>query len=305
MPVGNGAPGNAPPEILIIIDEGAEVLGLGGGQMTDDAREAREALDAIMRLARDAAVNIVFSGLRATSDVADPAFKAGTSVRIGMRVTDQQELAYGFGDWKLDPAEIPYQGSGFICTGHESDIQVFKAYFLDPQTMERAGAVCTPWRPYLDARGVQVGGATYANRWRRTAHDIFEDPRPGIAQYGGFAPPAGGQPNPAGTATAVMERPADDTGEPFVYGGGTVAQAVSAPTGGDGFEGMMNTAKRLRDAERAAADAAANGSTTPDQTPPPAGGGEGRPQPGKPEPDFGEETAQETFDAEFARLAQQ
>lgn len=287
MPIGNGGPGQPPPEILIIIDEGAEVLGIGGGQITDDGRAARVAVDSIMRLARDAAVNIIFSGLRATSDVADPAFLHGTAVRIGMRVSDQQELAYGFGDWKLDPNEIPHQGSGFIKTSHDSDIQVFKAYFLDPNRMRDIGLACTPWRPYLDEQGVQVGGWLYADRWRRTAHKIFSKPRPEVANYGGLARPAGAAPTgPAGpalaggtgTGTAVLDR--DDV----------AARGALPPTGGDSFEDLLNSARQHSDRE-------------PDDLPaPPPAGSEG----GGASDDGvdGEEKSQADYDAEFKLMAE-
>lgn len=174
MPVGTGEPGAAPPEILIVIDEGATVLGMGGGEVTEAAKQAKHNLNQIMDLARDAAVNIVFSGLRATADVADTAFKAGTSIRIGMRVTDAAELAHGFGRYDLNPADIPEQGSGFICCGHDAnEVQVFKAYFLDPKRNYDVGLTTTPWRPYMDQRGLQVGGAQYANRWRRSAPRLW------------------------------------------------------------------------------------------------------------------------------------
>jgi S-DNA-T family DNA segregation ATPase FtsK/SpoIIIE len=219
MPIGNGMADQPPPEILIVMDEGAEVMGSNSKkQGTDVAREAESTLRSIMDLARDAAVNIVFSGLRATADVVDPAFKAGTSIRIGMRVSDGPELAYLFDTYDLDPKDIPEQGSGFICTGYDqSQIQVFKSYFLDPARMEEIGEEVTPWRPYLDARGLQIAGPRYANRWRRTARHIWEDAGDDLVNYGAgpvtdadrSAAASSGQPAaaPAGTAIAVLDRP--------------------------------------------------------------------------------------------------
>lgn len=294
MPIGNGGPNQPPPEILIIIDEGAEVLGLGGDLTTDDARAARDAMDAIMRLARDAAINIVFSGLRATADVADTAFKAGTAVRAGMRVTDGAELAFGFGDYTLDPDEIQYQGAGFIRTGHGEDIKVFKSFYLDPQRMDEAGETCTPWRPYLDERGIQVGGTVYANRWRRTARKIWDDHRPDLLDsVGGVTttpaqpagPPADGQQH---TAVAVMD-----------HDNGSFAGAGCAPPpdagDGDGFAALMAAASRLRrpDVPPPAAPPTAQASTAPA-----AGGGE---DPTGPEDDD-EAKAQEEWNRRFADL---
>lgn len=254
MPIGNGGPGQAPPEVLIVIDEGATVLGLGGGnQMTDEGRAARESLNQIMDLARDAAINIVFSGLRATSDVADTAFMRGTSVRIGMRVTDDAELAHGFGDWKLSGKQIPYPGSGYIRCGHDDgdggdDIQVFKAYYLDPKRMDGIGEQVTPWRPYLDERSLRTAGITYANRWRRTARLLWDDPPPEVANYGSRPEQAHGRvidgevvppTKPAGTATAVAN-PLNDL----------KAAGLSRPTGGS-FDDLMAQAKAQENARKA------------------------------------------------------
>jgi hypothetical protein len=243
MPVGNGTEGQPPPEILIVIDEGKTIL--SPKNVDEDTRAAQAALMEIMDLARDAAVNIVFSGLRATADVADPAFKAGTAIRIGMRVRDSQELAYGFGDYNLDPDEAPYQGSGFVCVGYEeSSIQVFKAYYLSPHRIEVIGQKVTEWRPYLDARGLVVAGDIYADRWRRTAHRIWPDPPERVRFYGSSMTPSD-QPAthaaPASTATAVLDR--DDDFD--------ISAGLADPIGGDeGFDGMMRNANRNVDLER-------------------------------------------------------
>lgn len=286
MPVGNGEPGAPPPEILIIIDEGATVLGLGGNAGTDEGRAARQTMNQIMDLARDAAVNIVFSGLRATSDVADTAFMRGTSIRIGMRVTDDVELAHGFGDYSLSAREIPYPGSGYICCGHDSsEVVVFKAYFLDPKRMYDVGLTTTPWRPYLDQRGLQVAGPRYATRWRRTAHSIWADPRPEILEYGcgpAPAPAPGGQPAPApgGTVTAVMDRPADpDPGATRTRTGSFVP-----PPPGSSFEDMMRHVDRMNAAEKREKDQTGGGPVDPPTSTAPAGGGGGEGQRGQGQP---------------------
>lgn len=240
MPVGNGAAGQPPPEILIVIDEGATVLGIGGGQISDHAREARQVLSQIMDLARDAAVNIVFSGLRATADVADPGFKAGTAIRIGMRVTDDAELAYGFGDYTLSGSEVPYQGSGYILCGHEDAApQVFKAYYLAPKRMAAIGEQVTPWRPYLDARSAQVGGMGYATRWQRTARALWDRPAEHVLNYG-VGPDdsrrVGASAVPAATTTGTA---------PAVRPTHPADPSMIVPTEG-GFDELMRHARRMR-----------------------------------------------------------
>jgi hypothetical protein len=299
MPVGNGGPGQAPPEILIVIDEGAQVLGLGGGQMTDEGRAARSALNDIMDLARDAAVNIVFSGLRATSDVADTSFKAGTAIRIGMRVTDDAELAYGFGDYSLSSKEIPYPGSGFICCGHdESDVKVFKSYYLDPDRCEDIGEQTTAWRPYVDERGLKVGGSRYANRWRRTARYIWDDPRPEMVEYGAgpvresdrLAAAAAGEGTDGGGSVAVLDPPKSS---------GPNYRAATLPPEPGGWDQMMQAAKKARSSsDQQHGGQPPEPAPGPPAGPPPVEPPADPPAAAGPHPD-GETLAQEEFDRRF------
>ncbi len=180
-------------------------------------------------------------------EIARAAKDRGTSIRIGMRVKDSQELAYGFGDYNLDPDEAPYQGSGFVCVGfEESEIQVFKSYYLKPSRMRAIGLAVTEWRPYLDARGLAVAGVIYADRWRRTAGGIWPEPPDRVRFFGSSMTPsdqpATHAPAQAGTATAVLDRHTDDI---------DFAAGLADPIGGDeGFEGMMKNANRNIEQER-------------------------------------------------------
>lgn len=311
MPVGNGEPGNPPPEILIIIDEGATVLGVGGGEITEVAKQARHNLNQIMDLARDAAVNIVFSGLRATADVADTAFKAGTSIRIGMRVTDSAELAHGFGRYDLNPADIPEQGSGFICCGHdENEVTVFKAYYLDPARNYDVGVTTTPWRPYMDDRGLQVGGAKYANRWNRTAPRLWA---PGknmteqrISELGSYgAAPVSAQERTAAasaaTATEAPVRPAS----------GIDTHYFQPPTGDPNnlsYSEILEIARRSKEAFMAGMPAddvtlpGAGGPPPTDPPQPPAAGDDGGEEIGDPD-ELNPTATEEEWLAKFRDLA--
>jgi hypothetical protein len=313
MPVGNGETGNPPPEILIVIDEGATVLGMGGGEITEVAKQAKHNLNQIMDLARDAAVNIVFSGLRATADVADTAFKAGTSIRIGMRVTDPAELSHGFNRWDLNPADIPVQGSGFICCGHdENEVLVFKAYFLDPKRNYEVGETTTPWRPYMDERGMQVGGVKYANRWQRTAPQLW---KPGpklteqrldeLCEYGAVPVSKSDRSaatGAAGAATAVLDRTGPVSGIETHY--------HLPPTGkpGEGtFADVLEIARRAKEVYLTGqVPDKVPGSVDevpPDPPVPPTGGGDGPQEPAEPEGlDMDDDPAAE-FDRRFRDLA--
>lgn len=313
MPVGNGEPGAPPPEILIVIDEGATVLGFGGGQTSDVAKQVKHNLNQIMDLARDAAVNIVFSGLRATADVAEPAFKAGTSIRIGMRVTDPNELSYGFNRWNLNPADIPEQGSGFICCGHdENEVQVFKAYFLDPKRNYEVGEKTTPWRPYMDERGLQVGGSKYANRWQRTVPRLWtpgpnltDDRIDELCQYGAV-PVSAGDRSAAPTAGHAGEekvRPASGINTDYY-------RPTAGKPGEATFEEIMEIARRSREQASNGGDPGlpllmSREPSGPPPQGPPAGGGEPPMEPVDPEDPDTDDGIDREYEEKFRLLAAQ
>lgn len=186
------------PEIVIMIDEGAEAMGETAG-MSYEAKQVRAKLEAIVRVAGDSGVNIVFSGLAATGEVIDRLTLAQMAIRIGMRVTEGRELAYGFdSDYGLNPADIPYQGSGFVKASHEEGTRVFKAYLLEPDQMYEIAEVTADWRPELDDRGKELGGEMYARRWERTRHLLMDE-------HGNLLVDVNG----AATGTAVMDRPTE------------------------------------------------------------------------------------------------
>lgn len=163
------------PEIVIVIDEGAEIMGESTG-MSYEAKEVRGVLEKTVRTAGDSGVNIVFSGLAATQEVIDRMTLAQLAIRVGMRVTEARELAYGFdGDYGLNPADVPYQGSGFVKPDHESGTRVFKAFGINPPQMDEIAVATADWRPNLDERGKEIGGAIYARRWARTAHLLTDE----------------------------------------------------------------------------------------------------------------------------------
>jgi hypothetical protein len=163
------------PEIIIMIDEGAEAMGETAG-MSYDAKQVRGTLEKIVRTAGDSGVNVVFSGLAATMDVIDRMTLAQLAVRVGMRVTETRELAYGFdSNYDLNPADIPYQGSGFVKASHAEPTRVFKAYLLEPNQMAEIAIATESWRPPLDDRGRELGRTVYADRWVRTKHLLADE----------------------------------------------------------------------------------------------------------------------------------
>lgn len=206
------------PQIVIIIDEGAEAMGTMAGPLAD---EVRESLEKLQRTAGDSGFNQVFSLLRATSDVANPAVKKQAPIRVSMRVSDSEELAYLFGDYKMTPEDAPHQGSGFILTDLTEPVRAFKGYNLDQVMMDEIAVRVSDWRPWMDPRGRQKGGRAYRDRWVRTQRlllnvegrlnpnlnlDVDADaPAELPAAANAPAVPVQGPATPAGTATTVLD----------------------------------------------------------------------------------------------------
>ncbi|HEY8506401.1 MAG TPA: hypothetical protein VIL46_17590, partial [Gemmataceae bacterium] len=97
------------PEIVVMVDEGAEAL----SPMSRDrqAQALRAMLEELQRIGRNEAVNVVVSSLRATQDMISPNVRKQAAVRIGMYVQDEEELAYLYG-WNkgLSAADLPGPG---------------------------------------------------------------------------------------------------------------------------------------------------------------------------------------------------
>lgn len=222
------------PEIIIMIDEGRQIMG-ESTTMTWEAKQVRGILEDIVAVGGDSGVNVVFSGLNATQGVIDREILSHLAIRVGMRVTEGRELAYGFdADYTLNPADIPYQGAGFVKASHEEGTRVFKAYLLEPRQMGEIAVAAADWRPELDDRAKAMGGGIYADRWSRTKHLLRDEAgnmlidvaNPGVrvstavatlpaqpATDGGgedAQPPAGGQ--QPGSDGRVAYRPGDHDG---------------------------------------------------------------------------------------------
>lgn len=165
LPVGPDVPG-----INIITDECAEIHS-PKTSTNPVLNEVRKLLVQTLEIARAAAVNELTCGLRVTQDVIkDPQVLKQSGLRIGLRVSDDNELKYLFG-WnaRVSPEEAPYEGCGFVKVGTEQP-RAFKAYRIKPSQIARVVTETATYRPTLDQISARVAGDDYANRWERTAH---------------------------------------------------------------------------------------------------------------------------------------
>lgn len=204
------------PEIVIIIDEGKTIL---APSIRDRLlRDLRETLNLALDIARDSAVNVVFSALGATSTSLDTAIKAQCSFKLGMLCEKDAELAYLF-DWgQATMDDLAGVGSGFIRESGAAP-RPMGGYNLTPRRIidELAPAV-SQRQPALDERAARAAGSAYADRYVRMREAFGKKPAtPEPSQSAPSSPaPVGdtlGWSDPADIArdsggTAVLERPA-------------------------------------------------------------------------------------------------
>ncbi|MER5865902.1 hypothetical protein [Kitasatospora sp. NPDC002040] len=180
------------PEIVIIMDEGAEVAA------TREARAVLAGVSEVIRIARAMAIRAVVSVLRVTADVMpDPMVRKMASNRVATGAYEDTELGHLFG-WRALRAEDSFSGPGSMLVGTEGK-QPAKAqqWRIRPETIEDVSALTAHRRPALDAPSLDAAGSDYTNRWliERCGH-LWE----------GEAVPAGTHPASAAAAGAGPER---------------------------------------------------------------------------------------------------
>lgn len=160
------------PEIVIVVDEGAEVTSWRSklGAISD-------LLTSIVQIARDSAVNVVYSGLRATGDTIGRDMSTQMGNRLALRMQDETEYGVTLG-WsgKVSPEDIAHPGCGFLATIDRPAPRPYRAYRMLPAQIEALSAAVADLRPVLDEPSARVAGEAYATRWDRAAYLLDDDP---------------------------------------------------------------------------------------------------------------------------------
>ncbi|MEU1814970.1 hypothetical protein ABZ543_07210 [Streptomyces roseifaciens] len=158
------------PEVLVVVDEIAEL-----------SPRLLTKIDTIVNTGRAVRVRVVICGLRATQDVITAAMKKQSRVRVGMRVTDPEELSHLFptGGARLDPKAAPGRGCGFFSAPDAEDIvsdpAPYKAYRITPKAIQRLAAAYGDRRPHLEAEFLDTAPARYyASRWGRILPRLYK-----------------------------------------------------------------------------------------------------------------------------------
>ncbi|MBA2897407.1 hypothetical protein [Nonomuraea soli] len=170
------------PQILLILDEGKEVLGT---KITDEVtRQIRKRLETLVDIGGNEACNAVLSVLRSISTALSTDVLKQCANRATMRVFDQSEIDFLFGYRKgVTPADATEQGSGFLQAAG-GPVRVFKAYYMLPSDIETAAVQIAEHRPDVDGDAVRVAGQAYETRLERMRW-LFSTP----AERGRLTPP--------------------------------------------------------------------------------------------------------------------
>ncbi|MFF4430618.1 hypothetical protein ACFYZ4_15785 [Streptomyces sp. NPDC001513] len=182
------------PQIMIVVDEGAEILASGDKTMKELAAKILE----VIRISRAMGLRTVLTALGATGSVlGNLMIRREAKVRVALTGGEKEgmDLAKLFpGTRGLRVEQAPYKGSGFLGSP-ESPPALFKAWRIKPHQIRDVVHATSGRHPYLDDISAKAAGPDYARRWdsARTAW---------ITEHHYTDPAQAPAPTSAGTAAA-------------------------------------------------------------------------------------------------------
>ncbi|MFB7459908.1 hypothetical protein [Streptomyces sp. NPDC056188] len=152
------------PQIMLVIDEGAEILASPDRQM----RKVAEKILEVIRIARAMGIRTVLTALGATGSVlSNLMIRREAKVRVALTggETEGMDLSKMFpGSRGLRVDQAPYKGAGFMGTP-ESSAALFKAWRILPNQIREIIAATSDRHPVLDDVSAKAAGPAYARRW--------------------------------------------------------------------------------------------------------------------------------------------
>ncbi|WP_406327006.1 hypothetical protein OG784_30080 [Streptomyces sp. NBC_01617] len=158
------------PQIMLVIDEGAEILTSTDRRMKDLAKKILE----VIRMLRAMGIRTVLTALGATGSVLGNLMirrEAKARVCLTGGEVEGMDLSKVFpGSRGLRPDQAPYKGAGFMGTP-ESAAALFKNWRILPNQIRDIVHATSDMHPHLDDVSRKAAGDAYANRWdpERTA----------------------------------------------------------------------------------------------------------------------------------------
>lgn len=152
------------PQIIIVIDEGAEIL----ASSDRESRKLAEKILEVIRIARAMGIRTVLTALGATGAVlGNLMIRREAKVRVALTggETEGMDLGKQFpGSRGLRVDQAPYKGAGFMGTP-ESPASLFKSWRILPNQIRDIVAATSDRHPTLDATSAKAAGPDYARRW--------------------------------------------------------------------------------------------------------------------------------------------
>ncbi|MFE6149319.1 hypothetical protein [Streptomyces sp. NPDC057889] len=158
------------PQIMLVIDEGAEILVSTDRRMKELAKRILE----FIRMQRAMGGRTVITALGATGSVlGNLMIRREAKIRVALTggETEGMDLSKMFpGRRGLRVDQAPFKGAGFMGTP-ESPGALFKAWRIKPSQIRDITVATSDRHPRLDAVSANAAGADYARRWdaERTA----------------------------------------------------------------------------------------------------------------------------------------
>ncbi|WP_329244809.1 hypothetical protein [Streptomyces canus] len=152
------------PQIMLVIDEGAEILVSPDRQV----RKLGEKILEVIRIARAMGVRTVLTALGATGSVlGNLMIRREGKVRVALTggETEGMDLSKMFpGSRGLRVDQAPHKGAGFMGTP-ESPAALFKTWRILPNQIRDITAATSDRHPTLDDVSAKAAGPAYARRW--------------------------------------------------------------------------------------------------------------------------------------------
>ncbi|MER7112227.1 DNA translocase FtsK [Streptomyces sp. NPDC000229] len=210
------------PGIVILTDETASL-----------PFDVKEMLDKVAEEGRAMRVRNLVCGLRATQDVVTATMKIQAKWRVGMTVSDAEELAYLFpGYIKIDPKDAPVAGAGWTMHTRLGPKKptAMKVWRLVDELTDKICAATAARRPKLDQLSASVdSGAFYPQRWARTLPELYKGQQ--LTESAQHAIDNAGEIIDASTLLS------SDSATPKAAGTTKASPAASVPPGFEGFGG--------------------------------------------------------------------
>ncbi|OEJ33051.1 hypothetical protein [Streptomyces subrutilus] len=155
---------HAIPQIMLVIDEGAEILVSNDPETKKLAKKILE----VIRMLRAMGIRTVLTALGATGSVLGNMLirrEAKTRVALTGGATEGMDLSKLFpGGNGLRIEQAPHKGTGFMGTP-ESPAALFGTWRILPNQIRDIVHATSDRHPYLDAISAKAAGPDYARRW--------------------------------------------------------------------------------------------------------------------------------------------